>query len=90
MRNVSSQTLNGTVNGNGTGLTRVIQFKGWKVKNTDIIIQPNTVLVWEELVQYASRKDLDLIGVWDYNAKQTASFFIRFDSVAVDAGGNVT
>ena len=53
IRNVSQQSVQGTVNNNGTGLTRVIQFKGWKVGNTDVVLQPNTKLIWEELIQYS-------------------------------------
>ena len=91
IRNVSQQSVQGTVNGNSTGLTRVIQFRGWKVGNTDTIIQPNTKLVWEELVKYSNNTTLlNLTAVWEYDAKQTASFFIRFDSVAVDTEGNIT
>lgn len=91
VRNVSQQSVQGTVNGNNTGLTRVIQFKGWKVGNTDIILQPNTKLIWEELIQYSnSTNSLNLTAVWEYSAKQTAAFFIRFDSVAVDTEGNIT
>ncbi len=91
IRNVSQQSVQGIVNGNSTGLTRVIQFKGWKVGNTDTILQPNTRLVWEELVEYSNNTtSLNLTAVWDYSAKQTATFFIRFDSVAVDTEGNVT
>lgn len=90
VRNVSQQTVQGSVDGNTTGLSRVIQFKGWRVGNTDTIIQPNTTLVWEELVQYATGTNIRLTGVWDYSPLQTATFFIRFDSVAVDTDGNIT
>lgn len=90
IRNVSKQSVEGKVNNNSTGLSRVIQFKGWKVGNTDTIIRPNTTLVWEELLQYASGASINLTAVWDYAAVQTATFFIRFDSVAVDTDGNVT
>ncbi|MBQ7045121.1 MAG: Cna B-type domain-containing protein [Clostridia bacterium] len=91
LRNVSQHSVQGTVDGNGTGLTRAIQFKGWRVGNTDTIIQPNTRLIWEELVQYSNNStSLKLTAVWEYDAKQTAAFFIRFDSVAVDTEGNVT
>ncbi|MBR1993097.1 MAG: hypothetical protein IJ988_02125, partial [Firmicutes bacterium] len=91
IRNVSEQSVKGSVNGNSsTGLSRVVQFKGWQVEGTDIIIQPNTSLVWEEVVQYANRNNLSLVGVWECSAKQTASFYIRLDSVAVDTDGNVT
>lgn len=90
IRNVSQQSVAGKVNGNNTGLSRIIQFKGWRVGNTDIILQPNTSLVWEELLQYASGASINLTAVWEYNPVQTASFFIRFDSVAVDTNGNIT
>ena len=91
IRNVSQQSVQGTVNGNNTGLTRVIQFRGWRVGNTDTIIQPNTKLIWEELIRYSGNTtSINLTAVWEYNAKQTATFFIRFDSVAVDTEGNIT
>lgn len=90
VRNVSQQSVEGKVNNNSTGLSRVIQFKGWRVGNTDTILQPNTSLVWEELLQYASGGTMKLTAVWEYAAVQTATFFIRFDSVAVDTDGNVT
>jgi len=90
LKNVSQQSVAGKVNGNNTGLSRVIQFKGWRVGNTDTIIQPNTTLVWEELLKYATGASIQLTGVWEYAAVQTATFFIRFDSVAVDTDGNVT
>ncbi len=91
LRNVSQQSVQGTVNNNSTGLTRVIQFKGWRVGNSDTLLQPNTKLIWEELVQYSNNTNtLNLTAVWDYSALQTATFFIRFDSVAVDTEGNIT
>ncbi len=91
IRNVSQQSVQGTVNGNTTGLTRAIQFKGWRVGNTDTILQPNTKLIWEELIQYSNNTtSLNLTAVWEYSALQTATFFIRFDSVAVDTEGNIT
>ncbi len=90
VRNVSNQSVVGKINGHGSDLSRVIQFKGWKVGNTDTIIQPNTTLIWEELVKYASGRNVQLTGVWEYEAVQTASFYIRFDSVAVDTDGNIT
>ena len=90
IRNVSQQMVVGKMTGNSTGLSRVIQFKGWKINGTDEIIQPNTSLVWEELLKYEDETSITLTGVWEYDAVRTASFFIRFDSVAVDTGGNIT
>lgn len=88
--NVSQHTVAGKVNNNSTGLSRVAQFKGWKIEGTDTIIAANTTLVWEELLQYQSSGKISLVGVWEHGPKVTATFFIRFDSVAVDSGGNVT
>lgn len=90
IRNVSQHSVVGKIDGNSTGLSRVIQFKGWRIGNTDTIIQPNTTLMWEELLQYATGASLRLTAVWEYDYLQTASFFIRFDSVAVDTEGNIT
>lgn len=90
IRNVSAHSVAGKVTGNSTGLSRVIQFKGWQVGDTDILLQPNTTLVWDELVQYATAGEIALTAVWEYDALQTATFFIRFDSVAVDTEGNIT
>lgn len=90
IRNVSSQSVEGKVNGNTVGLSRVIQFRGWQIGNTDIILQPNVTLVWDELLQYATGASINLKAVWEYNPLQTASFYIRYDSIAVDSGGNVT
>lgn len=91
IRNVSQQSVQGTVNGNSTGLTRVIQFKGWKIGNTDTVIQPNTRLNWEELIKYSNNStSIKLTAIWDDSPLQTATFFIRFDSVAVDTNGNIT
>lgn len=90
IRNVSNQSIKAAINGNSTGQHRVIQFRGWRVNGTDTILQPNTTLVWEELLQYESRGTVSLIAVWEYEKIQTASFFIRYDSLAVDTEGNVT
>ncbi len=91
VRNVSQHSVQGLVNNNGTGLTRVIQFKGWRVGDSDTVLQPNTQLIWEELLQYSGNTtSVTLTAVWEYDPLQTASFFIRFDSVAVDTNGNVT
>lgn len=91
VRNVSQQSVQGTVNNNSTGLTRVVQFKGWRVGDSETLIQPNTQLVWDELLQYSKyQSNLYLTAVWEYSPLQTATFFIRFDSVAVDTNGNIT
>lgn len=90
IRNVSQQSVEGKVNGNSTNLSRIIQFKGWQVGNSSVVLKPNTTLLWEELLQYATGASITLTALWDYSPLQTASFFIRFDSVAVDTEGNIT
>ncbi len=72
IRNVPEQSVRGKVNNNSTGLSRVVQFKGWRVGNTDVILQPNTTLIWEELLNYATGASIQLTAVWEYDAKQTA------------------
>lgn len=90
IRNVSEQSVRGIDSSSSVGLSRIIQFMGWRVNGTDVIISPNTTLTWDELKNYAVNASVNLTAVWDYNALQTASFYIRFDSVAVDSDGNIT
>lgn len=90
LRNVSQKDVEGSINGNSTGLSRMVHFSGWRVGRSDIILSPNTSLTWNELLAYAPSGTLNLTAVWEYDARQTASFFIRFDSVAVDTDGNIT
>ncbi len=90
IRNVSEHSVKGKVNNNSTGLSRVIQFKGWRIGTTNVVLQPNTTLVWEELLQYATGGSINLTAIWETEALRTATFFIRFDSVAVDTDGNIT
>ena len=91
IRNVSQQDVKGSVNNNGTGLSRVIHFQGWKIQGTDTILSPNATLTWTELQNAVdSSGTLTLVGVWEYSPLQTVSFFVRYDSVAVDTQGNIT
>ncbi len=90
VRNVSQHMVEGKVSGNSTGLSRVVQFKGWQLEGTNEILQPNTTLVWDELVYYENGGEITLTGIWESEAVRTASFFVRFDSVAVDTSGNIT
>lgn len=91
IRNVSQQEVIGRVTSNNYGLNRVIRFAGWQIEGTNTILSPNSAVSWEELKAYAGSGNwLSLVGVWEYRAVQTASFYIRYDSVAVDTEGNVT
>lgn len=91
LRNVSQTDVDGSVNGNTVGLSRVIHFSGWQVEGTDVILSPNSTVTWQELQAYTGGGSrLELTGVWEYRAMQTASFYIRYDSVAVDTEGNMT
>ena len=91
IRNVSRQEIVGKVNNHSAGLSRVVGFMGWQISGTDVLLSPNTTLTWPELLNYAgSDYTIDLVGVWHSRAQQTASFYIRYDSVAVDTNGNIT
>ena len=91
IRRVSSTEIRGDIDSSNTGNTRVIRFLGWKVQGTDDILNPNSTLTWDELVSYVNGgKSITLNGVWESNPLHTASFFVRYDSVAVDTDGNVT
>jgi len=88
IRNVSQTSVKGKVNNDNTGLSRIVQFKGWKIEGTDIILQPNTTLIWQELLNYGSDGSFTLKAVWETHPLVTATFFVRLDSVAVDTEGN--
>lgn len=67
-------------------------FKGWTIAGTDILIQPDTVLSGQMLAAYADgNQNVTLTGVWDEGGRyNSATFFVRFDSQAVDTEGNIT
>jgi len=67
-------------------------FQGWKIAGTDILIQPDTTLSGQLLETYAdSNGNIALTGVWDEGAQlNSVTFFVRFDSQAVDTNGNIT
>ncbi|MCQ4023322.1 MULTISPECIES: SpaA isopeptide-forming pilin-related protein [unclassified Ruminococcus] len=90
IKNVSQHTVKGKLTGNYADMSRMINFKGWQIRGTDTMLTPNTSLTWSELLAYSNNGVLRLDAVWEYDPLQTASFFIRYDSVAVDTGGNVT
>lgn len=91
IRNVSQQNVIGKVNNHAVGLSRVIGFRGWQIEGTDTILSANATLTWAEVQTYVNGgRILKLIGVWQSRALQTASFYIRYDSVAVDTEGNMT
>lgn len=67
-------------------------FKGWQPQGTDILIPPDTTVSWSELLSYASANDeVRFVGVWEEGTRyNSATFFVRFDSAAVDTNGNIT
>lgn len=86
VHNVSESKVKGSVNNSDNGLSRVIQFKGWKVNNSSTILKPGTTLTYEGWKAYGNR--ITLTGVWEYSAKQTVSFFVSYDSQMKDSNGN--
>ena len=67
-------------------------FKGWRVEGTDVLIPPDASVSWADLVSYASSDDnVNLVGLWEEGDRyNSATFFVRFDSAAVDTDGNIT
>lgn len=90
IRNVSQHTVKGKLIGSSSDQSRIINFKGWQIQGTETILNPNTSLTWSEMLAYSKNGILRLDAVWEYDPRQTVCFFIRYDSVAVDTGGNIT
>lgn len=88
VRNVSQQEVLAKVNDHSAKMSRVIRFSGWKVGDTDTIVSANATLTWEELLAYSNSGRVTLTAVWEYRAVQTASFYVRYDSIAMDTTGN--
>jgi len=66
-------------------------FQGWLVEGTDVLIPSDTVLTWNVLSQYADdRGRINLVGQWEEGERiNSVTFFVRFDSVAMDTEGNI-
>lgn len=91
VRELTSRTARREVSsGNKESVT--YYFKGWQPEGTDILIPPDTTVSWSELLTYASEDDeVNFLGVWEEgNRYNSATFFVRFDSAAVDINGNIT
>jgi len=86
VHNVSQTKVEGEVSGADNELSRVIQFRGWRVNGGDTILQPGRTLIYDDWKSFGKR--VTLTGVWEYNAKQTVSFFVKYDSEMTDASGN--
>ena len=67
-------------------------FKGWQPEGTSVILPPDTTVSWSDLEGFINANDqIRLQGVWVEGARLTsATFFVRFDSAAVDINGNIT
>ena len=84
--NVSRTKVEGVINNSSSpGATRVFRFMGWRVGNTDTIIPAGTSLTWENLTSYGRRVTLN--GVWEYDARNTVSFFVSYASAMTDSKG---
>lgn len=90
-RNLTSRTARDEINsGNKESLTYF--FKGWTISGTDLLIQPDSAISWQQLQTYANANgEVTLQGVWENASRyNSVSFFVRFDSAAVDTNGNIT
>jgi LPXTG-motif cell wall-anchored protein len=67
-------------------------FKGWTVEGMEILIPPDATVSWNDLESYiAADGEIHLKGVWEEGGRyNSATFFVRFDSAAVDTNGNIT
>ena len=67
-------------------------FKGWQAEGSNVILPPDTAVSWSDLESYIDRNgEIRFQGVWVEGARLTsATFFVRFDSAAVDVNGNIT
>lgn len=76
----------------GTKDRIVLEFNGWKLNNSDNIIQPETNLTWEELCNYAEDGIINFSTVWDKvdDRNDFVNFYINYTSVAVDTEGNIS
>lgn len=71
----------------------VLEFVGWAVNgNFDNVINAEEQLDWDTLYNNAQNGVINLNTKWKHITDRThiVNFFIRYDSIAVDAGGNVT
>lgn len=93
VRNSSQRDVKGQVDEmySTNGMHRSIYFVGWMVNgDPNEIIEPGTVLTWDDLNALAVNRVLSLTGVWEYHRNQTATFYVRYDAVAEDTEGNIT
>ncbi len=84
IRNVSQHEVQGRLS---DGNSRIIRFSGWRVGDSDTILRPNSTLSWAEMQSLASAGRIELTGVWETEALQTASFYVRYDSKPIDTEG---
>lgn len=90
-RNLTSRTARDEVStSNKESVTYF--FKGWTVPGTGLLIPPDSTLTWNDLSPYIDENnEVSLEGVWDSGDRyNSATFFLRFDSAAVDTDGNIT
>jgi len=89
-RSLTSRKARREVN-SGNKESQTYYFRGWTIAGTDLLIPPDATLTWSLLESYAVNDTVNLTGVWtDVDNATSATFFVRYDSVAVDTNGNIT
>lgn len=90
-RTLTSRTARDEIS-SGNKESRTYFFKGWTITGTDLLIPADSTLTWSELEAYAAGTDaVNLVGVWEDGSRyNSVTFFVRFDSVAVDTSGSIT
>ncbi len=93
IRNSSSREVLAAINGSGTGAERSVYFVGWIVNGDESrVLTPGTLCSWNELYSMLEPGEdtITLTGLWEYSAKQSVTFYIRYDSTTEDTEGNIT
>ncbi len=90
LRDLTSRTARREINsGNKESVT--YYFKGWTVTGTELLLQPDATISWATLENLVQNEKVTFTGVWEEgNRYNSVSFFVRFDSAAVDTNGNIT
>lgn len=90
-RNLTSRTARDEVSSSNKESVTYF-FKGWTIPGTDLLIQPDATIPWQTILAHVDENDsVQLQGVWENGGRyNSATFFVRFDSAAVDTNGNIT
>lgn len=93
IRNSSPREVLASLNDSVSGLERSVYFVGWTVNgDKNRVLTPGTVCTWDDLYSMLEegQDTIKLEGLWEYDAKQSVTFFVRYDAITEDTEGNIT